>query len=605
VSKPLSKRTNGGKPRRQGVNRHRTDRQTAAESPHHWDYLFAPRRAQALPSSNHLSQRAGDLVQPVHWMGKSVASLPGEDDPNKLATMAKAYLGGGQIELGRRCYQRLSELLPHSANIHLSLGTALEFQGDWSAAAASYQRALALQPHSPDIYASLGRLQSKQGAWAEAADSCRHALALDPCRHEIYNLLGYALINGGDFASAVDAYGRALRLKPDSAYSIYGLGYLFERQGDLDSAAESYRLALKLDPQLPDAHLHLGITYFLQGNLESAAGCFERVRELAPDRSEAQTFLGHIHLLEGRFVPGWNEHEYRWRTPHFLRNRRPFPQPQWKGEPLNGSRILLHAEQGLGDTLQFVRYVPLVAGRGGDVVLEVQARLHRLLGSVQGAGKVISKGEALPEVDWQCPLLSLPLAFATDLQSIPARIPYVHPDPGLAELWRNRLARNTLRVGLVWAGSPSFAHERWRTVPLDLLAPLTRVEGTTFYSLQMGATANQVQELGADGRIIDLQSMQEDFADTAAIVANLGLVISIDTSVAHLAGAMGKPVWVLLHKSPDWRWLLDREDSPWYPTARLFRQSRLGDWRDVVVRVSEELRALVERETLALGNRDI
>jgi len=255
----------------------------------------------------------------------------------------------------------------------------------------------------------------------------------------------------------------------------------------------------------------------------------------------------------------------------------------------------------LGDTLKFVRYVPLVEARGGNVVLEVQPRLHRLLALTPGAENVIHRGEAIPEVDWQCPLLSLPLAFATELNSIPARTPYVYPDPELVEAWRQRMAGDSLRIGLVWGGSPTFPHERWRCIPLELLAPLTNLDGTTFYSLQMGPSAHQVKQMGSRVRLIDLQDEQEDFADTAAIVANLGLVISVDTSVAHLAGAMGKPVWVLLHKSPDWRWLLDREDSPWYPTARLFRQSTLGIWHDVVARVETELRELVAR--IAVGTR--
>ena len=401
----------------------------------------------------------------------------------------------------------------------------------------------------------------------------------------------------------MEVYRRALLLKPGSAYSVFGLGYLFERQGDLASAAESYQLVLKLDPGLVDAHLHLGITHFLVGDLEKAVECFTRVQELAPDNNEARTFLGHIHLLQGNFPLGWSEHEYRWNTAHFLRHRRKFSQPLWKGEPLDGSRILLHAEQGLGDTLQFVRYAPLVEARGGNVVLEVQPRLHRLITLSGGVGKVIRWGDALPEFDWQCPMLSLPWAFATRLNSIPAQIPYVHPDPARVEAWRQRLSGNSLRIGLVWGGSPTFPHERWRSIPLELLAPLTDMEGTTFYSLQMGQTASQVKELGSRVRIVDLQDEQEDFADTAAIVANLGLVISIDTSVAHLAGAMGKPVWILLHKSPDWRWLLDREDSPWYPTARLFRQSTLGNWQDVVARVEKELRELVAKSAADTPSR--
>jgi Flp pilus assembly protein TadD len=588
---------------KRGLRHHRAGRGGPAEACYLRSLKVNPRCAPALHLLGLLAQQAGQYQKSIQWMGESLALQPGDDDPGTLSSMAKAYLDQGQMQPARLCYQRLAELLPQSAKVHLRLGTALEWLGDWEAASASYRRALDLQPDSPDIYGSLGRLKCKQGEFGEAVVSCRRALLLAPHRHEIYNLLGFALVNAGDYGAAVEVYRRALLLKPDSAYTVYGLGYFFERQGDLASAAESYRLVLKLDPGLVDAHLHLGITHFLQGDLGKAVECFERVRELAPDNTEARTFLGHIHLLEGNFPLGWSEHEYRWSTPHFLRDPRKLLQPLWKGEPLEGSRILLHAEQGLGDTLQFVRYVPLVAARGGNVVLEVQSRLHRLLALTPGAGEVIRRGENHQNVDWQCPLLSLPMAFATELNSIPAKIPYVHPDPALVETWRQRMAGNSLRIGLVWGGSPTFPHERWRSIPLEQLAPLTNLEGATFYSLQMGPSASQVKQLGPRVHLIDLQDEQQDLADTAAIVANLGLVISIDTSVAHLAGAMGKPVWVLLHKSPDWRWLLARQDSPWYPTARLFRQSTLGNWQDVVASVERELREFIVKAAAGARTR--
>jgi hypothetical protein len=272
---------------------------------------------------------------------------------------------------------------------------------------------------------------------------------------------------------------------------------------------------------------------------------------------------------------------------------------------LEGSRILLYAEQGAGDTLQFVRYVPLVAARGGKVILEVQSSLHRLLASTPGATEVFRRYEALPQFDWQCPLLSLPLVFGTELDTIPAKIPYVRPDPAQVQVWRERLGApvaerrengNSQRIGLAWAGSPLHPYDLWRSIPLEQLAPLTHLEGTTFYSLQVGPPAQQVKELGPRGHLIDLQDELKDFADTAAVVANLDLVISVDSAVVHLAGTMGKPVWVLVQKSADWRWLLEREDSPWYPTARLFRQSTLGNWQEVVARVEKELRELVAQK---------
>jgi tetratricopeptide (TPR) repeat protein/ADP-heptose:LPS heptosyltransferase len=600
MSKQLSLEPRVRKLLRKGIAHHQAGRRGAAEACYRRSLEVDPRCPQALHLLGLLAQQAGQYQESIRLIGESLALNP--DDPDTLNSLAESYLGQGEIQPASECYQRLAELLPQSAEAHHRLGKMQERLGEWEAATASYQLALALQPDSPDLHGSLARLQYKQEAFAEAVESCRRALALDPNRHEILTQLGNALTDLGNYGAAVEALRRALALKPDSPHAVFGLGYFFERKGDLASATDAYRNALKLDAQLSGAHLHLGSARLLEGNLGEAAECFERVLKLAPDCAEARAFLGLIHLKQGNFRLGLSEYEDRWTTPYGFRFRRKFLQPLWKGEPLEGSRILLHAEQGMGDTLQFVRYVPLVAARGAKVVLEVQPRLHRLLAQTPGAVKVIGLGEALPEVDWQCPLLSLPLALGTELNTIPAEIPYVDPDPAQVEAWRQRLPGNSLRIGLAWAGSPLHPHEIWRSIPLEQVAPLTNLEGTTFYSLQMGAPADQVKQLGDRVHLIDLQGEQKDFADTAAIVANLDLVISIDTSVAHLAGAMGKPVWVLLHKSADWRWLLEREDSPWYPTARLFRQSTLRNWQDVVTRVEGELRELVAKTAVAAQN---
>jgi hypothetical protein len=438
-------------------------------------------------------------------------------------------------------------------------------------------------------------LQSQQGAYEEAVVMCRQALCSDPNHYETLTQMGNALIELGSYGPALEALRRALVLKPDYAPAVIGLGYFFERKGDLASALDSYRNALKLNFQSVSAHTHLGTVYLLQDDFEKASEHFEQVLKLEPDSAEARAFLGLIHLKQGQFRQGLSEYESRWGTAYGLRFRRKFSQSLWRGESLEGSRILLRAEQGMGDTLQFIRHVPLVAARGAKVVLEVQPRLHRLLAQMPGATKIICRGEALPEFDWQCSLLSLPLATGTELNTIPAQIPYLYPDPAQAEKWRKRLSGNSLHVGLVWTGNPLHPHEFWRSIPLENLAPVTDLEGATFYSLQMGAPADQLKQWGSQARVIDLKGEQNDFADTAAIVANLDLVISIDTSVAHLAGAMGKPVWILLCKSADWRWMLEREDSPWYPTARLFRQSTMGNWREVVTRIEHELRNLVAK----------
>jgi tetratricopeptide (TPR) repeat protein len=426
-----------------------------------------------------------------------------------------------------------------------------------------------------------------------AVKAYERALALDPSRYDIHNGLGLALTQLERYEAALNVLQQGLVIRPDSAKLYASLGYVLDCKGDLASAAEAYRRAIKLDATLVSLHCQLALVYFGLGQLAEAVESFERARTLDATSADATFYLSTIHLLEGRFDIGWSEYESRWQTAAGRRTRRTFSQPLWKGEPLNGERILIYAEQGLGDTLHFARYVPLVAARGGQVILEVQPRLARLLSPTEGARQVVGTGEALPGFTWQCPLLSLPLAFATELSTIPARIPYVHAQPAHVEKWRQRLQADGLRIGISFAGSPNQGLDRWRSIPLTQLTPLLDVEGATFYSLQMGAPAAQIEQLGPLARLVDLQHQQEDFSDTAAIIANLDLVISVDTSVAHLAGAMGKPVWVLLHNAPDWRWMLQRDDSPWYPTARLFRQSSHGSWADVVANVARELRQLL------------
>ena len=489
-------------------------------------------------------------------------------------------------------YRRWVELCPQSAKAHTSLALTEERIGNLRAAADSYRRALALDPGSPAAHCQLAIVLRQLDALPEALRLSEHAVALDPARFQTYNTLGIVLTDMNNLVAATEAFRRSFALKPDSAQTAVDLGYFFVKCGDIPAAAESYRWAIKLDPDMYFAHLRLGTALTQLGDRAGAWESYQRARALNPSSSEVITYMGLLHLAEGNFALGWGEYEYR---ESVRRARRRFSQPQWKGEPLEGARIFLHAEQGLGDALQCVRYVPLVAARGGQAVLGVQKRLHRLLAGIEGARQVISEDETPPEFSWHCPLLSLPLAFATDLSTIPSRIPYVNPDPARVEAWGQRLRGNSLRVGLAWGGNPNYPHDLWRSIPLEKLAALTNLDGTTFYSLQMGAPARQVKQLGLLVHLIDLQDEQEDFAETAAIVANLDLVISIDTSVAHLAGAMGKPVWILLNNSPDWRWLLDREDSPWYPTARLLRQSAFGNWQDVLTRVERELRDLAAR----------
>jgi len=311
-------------------------------------------------------------------------------------------------------------------------------------------------------------------------------------------------------------------------------------------------------------------------------------------------------LLTGNFREGWREYEWRWETKYLISSRRTFPQRLWDGSDIKGLTILLHAEQGFGDTIQFIRYAPLVARRGAKIIFECPKELISLLRSVEGIEEVIVRGETLPEFNLHCPLLSLPLAFDTTLETIPAMIPYITNDPTYTEKWKNKIdwADSRFRIGLAWAGNPGFKQNRYRNCELENFLPLTQLPRVIFYSLQKGEEAKEAKHPPGGMKIIDLTEDIHDFSDTAAFIENIDLVISIDTAVTHLAGAMGRPVWTLLPFSPEWRWMLNREDSPWYPTMRLFRQSSHGDWESVISLVEKNLSELLENMT-SNNKRDI
>ncbi|MBV8889387.1 MAG: tetratricopeptide repeat protein [Alphaproteobacteria bacterium] len=498
-----------------------------------------------------------------------------------------AYFAAHRLEEAAASHRRALELDPECAAAHNNLGKTLRAQGLPAEACSCFRRALALVPDCADAHYNLGNALAALGDKAGAAERFRAALALRPDFADAHVNLGLMLFDAGDYAEAANCYCRALALDPGHAIAHNNLGNVQARRGDLIAATESLERAIRLGPGYIAPRINLGNVILERGAPETALACYESALRLAPDHVEAHQNLGLVRLLLGDFAGGWPE----WRWPRPVPPR--FVQPEWRGEPLGGAAILLHAEQGFGDILHFVRYVPLVAARGGRVILEVPPELLCLLGGIEGAERVIACGEPLPDFAWHCSLLSLPLAFGTELSTIPARVPYIEtPAPSGRIL---PPAPDRLRVGLVWAGRPQHNRDRYRSLPLAALAPLGRVDGVSFHSLQKGEAAQQIAQHGPALRLDDLGDRLHDFTDTAAAIAGLDLVISVDTAVAHLAGALGKPVWLMLSWIPDWRWLMDREDSPWYPTARLFRQPAYGDWDGVVEQVGQALANLALR----------
>ncbi|MFZ1084759.1 MAG: tetratricopeptide repeat-containing glycosyltransferase family protein, partial [Terracidiphilus sp.] len=379
-----------------------------------------------------------------------------------------------------------------------------------------------------------------RGRMEEAVAGYRRALALRPECAELENNLGVALEAAGCLEEAEGAYGHALALKPEYAEARFNLGNVAWKRGNLPAAAESYRQVLAGNPAHVEAHCNLGSILHDQGSFEAALQCYERALAIEPESAYAAWNRSLLQLLQGDFAAGWRNFEARRRTKSSPRH---FPQPLWRGLPLDGARILLHAEQGLGDTIQFLRYVPMVQAAGGSVVLCLPARLRRIARLLPGVEALVATGEPLPPFDWQIPLMSLPLAFGTTLKSIPARVPYLGiPEAALRAASRLVWPATGLRVGFAWAGSPSHAKDRFRSIPFSFLAPLLRTEGVHFFSLQMGPASRQ---LGAAAGT-DLAPVTSDLADTAAQMTHLDLVITVDTSIAHLAGALAVPVWVLL-----------------------------------------------------------
>jgi tetratricopeptide (TPR) repeat protein len=473
----------------------------------------------------------------------------------------RAALGqhrAGQLAQAQVLYRQVLGQDPnHDGALHF-LGV-LALQDNRLDLAIEYlRRALLIQPNVPEYYGNLGNALMAQGLWEEAAACYRQLLNRRPQFAEAHSTLGNALMALGKDDEALACYHRAIELKPDYAAAHNNLGNALRNRGRLEEAAASYRRAL----------------------------------ELNPDDAETHSNSSTLRLLRGNYAHGFVEFEWRLQTPKHLSRPRVFKQPYWDGGPLDGRTILLTDEQGHGDTIQFVRYAALVAQRGGNVVVECQPPLKRLLQNSLGAIRVIDDSEAPPPFDVHCSLLSLPMIFRTTLETIPNRVPYIRPDAESVARWRSKIEGEAgfRKVGLAWAGNRNQMNDHNRSMALHHLAPLGKVSGVRFYNLQIGEAARQASLPGAALQFMDRTNEITDFADTAALIANLDLVISVDTSISHLAGAMAKPVWTMLCFAADWRYHLDRDDCPWYPTMRLFRQPAPGAWASVVERVAEALR---------------
>jgi hypothetical protein len=439
-------------------------------------------------------------------------------------------------------------------------------------------------PPDPSALLAEGLAAQKSGRLRRAEECYRAILKENPAHADALHLLGTIAFQAGKPADAVTLIRRAISLNPADPHYHNNCGPALRVLDRFNEAAASYRECLRLAPDHPEAWYNLGKTFAEAARPAEALDAYNRQLALNPQHLSARWNRSLALLQMGNYRYGWREYEIRWEATPF--KRRAFPQPPWRGEPLDSKTLLIHAEQGLGDTIQMLRYAPLAAERGARVILECQPELAALARTVQGLAAVIPRGNPLPDFDFEIPAMSLPLAFQTTLETIPNKIPYLRADPDQSSFWKARLENIPARrkIGLVWAGGEKHPANSKRSMSPQLLAPLAAIPDTVWISLQKGQPAAPFLF-----PLHDWTSELHDFAHTAALVRNLDAVITVDTAVAHLAGALGKPVWILLPFSPDFRWLMERTDSPWYPTARLLRQTSPSDWKGTVDHLCLEL----------------
>jgi tetratricopeptide (TPR) repeat protein len=520
-----------------------------------------PSHFDALHLSGIAAAQGRDLQRAREWMTKAIAAHPRH---------AVAYVNRGAVLQDLRLWQAAlddydsalarQQGQPGEADSHNHRGNVLKELRRYPEALQSYDRAIQLEPGRANFHNNRGIVLRVAGSYLEALAAFDHALALDPAYAQAFNNRANTLNNLGRLEEALQSYEQAIALHPDAATFHTNRGNILQELQMPEAALRSYRQATQLDPA--DAHARWSLS------------------------------LGLLQL--GQFEEGWPAYESRWERPPYRERRSAhFLRPRWSGDAeLEGKTILIHAEQGLGDTLQFCRYATRVAQRGARVLLEVQAPLRGLLQGLTGVAQVLSPGDPVPAFDLQCPLLSLPLAFQTGLDNIPAAVPYLRASPAKIAQWQGALGSRTRpRVGLAWSGSSNHQHDHKRSIALAEFLTLLPA-GVQPVSLQKEVREADLPVLQRRPDLLHFGDALADFSDTAALCALVDVVVCVDTSVAHLAGALGRPVWLLLPVNPDWRWLLDRADSPWYPSARLFRQAMPGQWGDVLQDVRRALAGL-------------
>jgi hypothetical protein len=509
---------------------------------------------------------------------------------DRLARALDSVRRGNFTEAGSLCEAVLGETPDRVEALKILSGVRF-MQGRLDEALSAIEHAAKLTPGDARVLANLGSVQTRLGRFDDAIASFEKALAIEPEYAEGHYNLGAVLSAVERHDEALTHYDRTLSAIPNHSRALINRGASLAALNRHEEAIAAYDRILASDPQYAEAQTNRGAALNDLHRVDEAIGHYDNVLASRPNDAFAHWNKALASLYRGDFETGWREHEWRWAKPDFAPNRRDYPQPQWRGESdPNGKTILIFSEQGLGDSIQFCRYATMLAEAGANVLVEVQPSLKALLSRLSGIKQVFARGETLPAFDLQCPIMSLPLAFSTTLETVPANVPYLTASPAKSTEWQARLGpKSKPRIGIAWSGSPTQKNDRNRSIPLARLALIAADPRFEFHVLQKDI---QERDRAALATLPDLRLHGDaliDFDDTAALTAEMDLIVSVDTAAAHLAGAMEKPVWTMLTFAPDWRWMMTREDNPWYPTMRLFRQSRHGDWDGVLGRVRAEL----------------
>lgn len=581
---------------------------------------FQPDFPEAYNNLGLMQAQSSRLLEAEACFNRAIALRT--DYPEAYNNLGLVQLKLKQPELAEASFRQAIELRPDYPEAYNNLGTVLREKNCLAEAETCLCRAAALRPDYPEAYYNLGFTQAKSGRIAAAEQSYGRAIALRPRYSEAYNNLGVLFRITGRAEKAEECFRKTIQINPDIAegYNNLGaalkdqnrlteaelqlrraielcpcypeaynnLGNVLKKKNDYAEAEDCFRQAIQFKADFPEAYNNLGMILTDEGQFDEAEECLSRAVELRPDFPEAEYAFSTLYLLQGRFDKGWGKYESRFAV---FDNYQPAIR-RWRGEDLTDRKILLFCEQGLGDTIQFIRYAPQVAAMAGETNVLVQKSLVRLLADQNQAFTVLDRDRLEPEeYDFACPLLSLPLVFGTTGETISGETPYIKPAGEISRKWRDMLQQKDggekFRVGVVWAGNPEHQNDGNRSIPFDSFAGLFDNRSVSWYSLQAGEKAADLA--GASCQAVDLSPELTDFAETAGVIENLDLVVTVDTAAAHLAGAMGKETWLLLPFAPEWRWQLDREDSPWYPAMRLFRQQTRGDWQQVIGRVKEAL----------------